>query len=567
MVIEDKNESNESIINHNEIIIGKTSVTKESANTESEFSFWIKDGVLINPFDFVTVEQEFNTKTFGIVGSISAVTDAESHLTNYVSNDFGNVDTSPNTVRISSNIARCLVMQNTGVDHPKYQNKNIKINVLMPIPNEKKVTFSTASEVEKALGSDNIKEEKKIPAGVILQSNGDFIPLFFDKDYILGPEGAHINISGISGLATKTSYAMFIIQSILQKSEPKPCVIIFNVKKDDLLSLHEEPTDFDELDEVLYEKLNLQKETFTNIKYFLPRGGNGQPNSYRIPHSNNVKQYAFTLKNVLNNDNLSFLFSEVNDPEYTIESIVYGLSEKQNDINFLRTNWEILSKSKIFNNCNKEMSLSVFLGNEINIRSIGKFIRHLKRTMNKNVGLFVNNLSNQSSETDISEEINQLTYGDVAVIDIANINDDTKGFIIGCVMKAIDRRIIESDDDTPPFLIFVDELNKYAPKSIKVSSVTEQLIEISARGRSSSIALIGAEQFKSQINIEVNENCSTHILGRTGSMELSSDAYKAIPTTMKNNLTNLEKGELIVLHPLFKQPVKVRFPKPYYKRP
>ena len=32
-----------------------------------------------------------------------------------------------------------------------------------------------------------------------------------DSKYLIGPEGAHLNISGISGLAAKTSYAMFLL--------------------------------------------------------------------------------------------------------------------------------------------------------------------------------------------------------------------------------------------------------------------------------------------------------------------------------------------------------------------
>jgi hypothetical protein len=41
-----------------------------------------------------------------------------------------------------------------------------------------------------------------------------------------GPESAHVNISGISGLATKTSHAMFLLQSILQKIDPSQVAVI-----------------------------------------------------------------------------------------------------------------------------------------------------------------------------------------------------------------------------------------------------------------------------------------------------------------------------------------------------
>lgn len=38
------------------------------------------------------------------------------------------------------------------------------------------------------------------------------LPVNLNSKFIIGPEGAHLNISGISGLASKTSYAMFLLK-------------------------------------------------------------------------------------------------------------------------------------------------------------------------------------------------------------------------------------------------------------------------------------------------------------------------------------------------------------------
>ena len=89
------------------------------------------------------------------------------------------------------------------------------------------------------------KEERehrivRVPAGIIRMSNGDEAVAYLDTDYVLGPEAAHVNISGISGLATKTSYIIFLIQSILQTLDAsKIATILLNVKYDDLLHIHE----------------------------------------------------------------------------------------------------------------------------------------------------------------------------------------------------------------------------------------------------------------------------------------------------------------------------------------
>ena len=62
-----------------------------------------------------------------------------------------------------------------------------------------------------------------------------------DSRYLIGPEGAHLNISGISGLAAKTSYAMFLMKAIQDRCLNEDlevgndvAFVIFNVKGKDL---------------------------------------------------------------------------------------------------------------------------------------------------------------------------------------------------------------------------------------------------------------------------------------------------------------------------------------------
>jgi len=113
----------------------------------------------------------------------------------------------------------------------------------MPIENEKEVRFAEETGIHAALGIDTMKEDDRIPAGLIKMSNEVEAVVYLDKSYVIGPESAHVNISGISGLATKTSYAMFLLQSILQKIDPSQvAIVILNVKHGDLLKIDEPPT-------------------------------------------------------------------------------------------------------------------------------------------------------------------------------------------------------------------------------------------------------------------------------------------------------------------------------------
>ena len=63
-------------------------------------------------------------------------------------------------------------------------------------------------ERDQALFFDRM--ERRFPVG--LSRNGE--PLYANFEFIDGQRGAHVNISGVSGVATKTSYATFLLHSL-----------------------------------------------------------------------------------------------------------------------------------------------------------------------------------------------------------------------------------------------------------------------------------------------------------------------------------------------------------------
>ncbi len=216
-----------------EFIVGKTSATERDAITSDKFAFWLPDEVIVNPFDIVAVDQvnqpqQPASKTFGLVTMLEHRTDAPNHLANFISSNYGGVTEEPNTVRQGTTVAFASVLSNSE-------------DIYMPVQSEQLVTFADKNGIEVALGIDQMASEDRVPAGLIKMSNGASAVAYVDRRFLLGPESAHVNISGISGLATKTSYAMFLLQSILQKAKDpeKIAIIILNVKQGDLLRLDE----------------------------------------------------------------------------------------------------------------------------------------------------------------------------------------------------------------------------------------------------------------------------------------------------------------------------------------
>jgi hypothetical protein len=552
-------------------IIGLVSATSNEPTSSDSFTFWLAPGVIVNPFDIVEAEQiahDGMSRTFGIVTTLEHTTDAPTHLANYISNDFGQVGGEPNTVRQGTTIAKVAVLSNDK-------------DIYMPLACDRSVRFADEEGIQVALGVDKIDKRYRVPAGLIRLSNGTQAVVYLDLRYVLGPEGAHVNITGISGLATKTSYAMFLIQSILQTAEKvgmrdKIGVIILNVKHGDLLSIDQPPKGGLEKEQLdMWERLGLTPKPFDRVRYLLPYGNEtlrtGRPNSFRLPEKNWMI-YAYSLQDTYNK--LDLLLSQIPDPWDTLGALIgeinAGLSDPRTGQWGPSGRWGKVSDwSTLLNGeplVDTKTGQSQKFG-EVPAVTVGRFRRILRRIIEtRQSGIFVSNRA--KGIRSISEEIAKIKGGEVIVVDIAKLTDDEQTLVFGDILRTIYSLYAEegseSEDLPEKVIIFVDELNKYAPTREKESPIIEQVLDIAERGRSLGVVLFGAEQFMSAVHERVAGNSSTLVIGRSGSAELSAVHYRFLDPAVKANITRLEKGELVLSHAIFRQPVKIVFPKPAY---
>ena len=185
--------------------IGKIIATEKVPTTVDEFFFWTDKHLILKPFDVVKVEHIKNSVTFGVVEEISHLTDGASFLAGYISSDFGEVEAKSNSQRIGMNYVKAKVVANSE-------------NIYTPVLDGCTVSLANEQDVKKALGLDNVKNP--LACGVIEMYEDEdkiTVPVHFNSHFLIGPEGAHLNISGISGLASKTSYAMFLLKAIQEQ--------------------------------------------------------------------------------------------------------------------------------------------------------------------------------------------------------------------------------------------------------------------------------------------------------------------------------------------------------------
>lgn len=263
-------------------LIGRVIATEKKPTSVDTFAFWTDSKLILNPFDIVRVDHVNGSRTYGMIEDISHITDASSFLTNYISSDFGDVEVTPPTFRVGMNYVDAKVICNTN-------------SIYIPVQSDAKVWLADEKEIIYTLGLDN--KHCILPSGFLgMYENNNkvekvIIPVKLDPRFVIGPEGAHLNISGISGLAAKTSYAMFLLKAVqdsYRNVDPKDgsvAFVLFNVKGKDLMGLHL-PNDFledgkntpeqaeEERKQVhaLYEKMGLSTTTFDRVQYLVPNG-------------------------------------------------------------------------------------------------------------------------------------------------------------------------------------------------------------------------------------------------------------------------------------------------------
>ena len=548
-------------------LIGRVSATEKHPTSCDEFQFWLSDDAILSPFDLVRVENKTDDSvTYGVVQDILHITDGTGHLSNYVSSDFGNVDTIPMTRRLSLSYAKVSVIHNT------------KEN-FMPVFEGSPVYTADNHDIEVALGLDNIDEKTAIPAGLMKASNGQYVPIKYNGDFLIGPEGAHMNISGISGLATKTSYVMFLLKAIQHKYKDDVAIIVMNVKGDDLLHIHQPNEKITPAQRKEWEELNVPCEPFENVKYLYPyrRQKDKLHANTALPVDDLAEQFAtkqasnfvYTFEHDI--DKVDMLFANVDDPNYTIESIL-------NYIDYGQEFWGVTSwdefKDKLKDFCSKGSGKNN--SSSILIQSWQRFRRLINNSINDDLFVNARSMAREEHQVYLSDEVLNINGGEMMVVDIAGLNEQLQCLVFGDIIRSVyslkhgdyDQDQRSSKKSVPKrVIIFVDELNKYAPStSSKNSPLLANLLDITERGRSEGVVLFSAEQFRSAIHERIKGNCGTNVYGRTNAIEVSRPDYKFIPNVYANMMTRLKKGDLILHHPVFKTLLKIQFPFPSYNQ-
>jgi DNA helicase HerA-like ATPase len=438
---------------------------------------------------------------------------------------------------------------------------------LQPVPLAE-VRLASAEDVQVALRMETYlacAEPTGIPVG-LYATGGLKAPVFLDTNFLLGPESAHLNITGVSGLATKTSAVEFLLKSLFTHfpaSSGSVAAVCFNVKGSDLCFL-DQPAELPQDDLEMYERFEIRPEPFERVRYFAPFKADGVNLSTLRSHpdlSGTVQPLVWGLREVL--DYHEVLLSR-EDLDAKADAFIDFLADRVVEKEF-RDDWGNDHRVRTFQDLER-LFRAIFDGLEAAGRSDMWRTHHvatIRKVRNRLMNISVR-CRGLVTEDGSSSDLPFGAFEDraVYVVDVSGIDQLAQDLVFTRVVSKLREHLERRDLGVAHVVVFVDELNKYAPSDGHETYVRRMLLDISERGRYLGLVLFGAQQFRSQVHRRVVGNAGTALFGRMDMDELSWPAYQVFSPSTKIKLATLSKGELMVRHPHFTQPVFLRFPRP-----
>lgn len=541
--------------------LGRVVATERKPNTTHEFQFWTPLHTAVGIGTMVRVEGPSQgggraPRIFGVVVEGFSYADLQSPMQDVLEHHgrpdgAGDMPTPRTEIRLYT--AQVL--------------RHVPEEPLQPVPLGL-VYLADDADVAVALRMDAYTAGDKatgIPVGVY-RAGGMSAPVYLDADFLVGPEAAHLNIAGVSGLATKTSAIEWLLQSIFTHfpaHRGRVAAVCFNVKGPDLCFL-DHPGRIDDSDRALYDLLHVPATPFANVQYFAPFTARGYALNTLRSHpdlAGSVTPLTWGLSEVLQ-------YAEVllnkDDIDAKADALIDFIRERVVGKEFEEAGFS--RKHRVQSFADLDAWFREVL-RKLEESSGDSWRTHHAATIRK-VRNRLSNLSTRCAGLVTDDGLaSDLPFGSfedraVYVVDVANVEEAAQDLVFARVVSQLREHLERRDLGVDHVIVFVDELNKYAPHDGPDTYVRQMLLDIAERGRYLGLVLFGAEQFRSQVHRRVVGNAGTSLFGRMDADELALPGYHVLSPAIKARLATLEKGQLMVRHPHFTQPVFVRFPRP-----
>jgi DNA helicase HerA-like ATPase len=397
-------------------------------------------------------------------------------------------------------------------------------------------------------------------------------PLWVDLDFFDGRKGGHMSISGVSGVATKTSFALAFLRCLTAHPETLGTgaanlrVLVFNVKQEDLLWLDKPNKDLADDARAAWATLGVPAEPFPSVSFWAPP----RPvETTLVPDTESrtegISAFSWTPREFVELELLRFLFTETTD--------------FRNQLTFVEE--RVRSQLKRFAEPVPGEPGAISVEGSV-VRSLADLIGvigdHLEpsdgadpdfawtgRVQGGTAAAFMRRL--HAAERRVGRLVRtdgcrvDRAVEAVTVVDLHKLHDFAQRFVVGALLDEVYSEKEATGQRLPLQVVLLDELNKYAPRE-GASPIRDTLVDIAQRGRSLGIILIGAQQTASRVTPEVVENASIRVAGRLDAAEAERAEYGWMLPATRARARLLKPGTMVLFQPGIPAPLVFTFPFP-----
>lgn len=457
-----------------------------------------------------------------------------------------------------------------------------------------------------ALYLDQMDENERLPLGLAMAGQ----PVFCAYSFINGDKGGHVSISGKSGVATKTSYALFLLYLLFEtawgrrvrgRGGASDRAVVFCVKGEDLLHLDRDNTAFapgTERGDTARDQWRTlgvdDPRPFRNVSFFAPRADGDDTGTHtanvRTRDRTAVTVYGWTPWEFIRRGLLGYVFDDIDSGQISfIEQVVrlqllrwaFPLAGDTSG-RVVLANPDLIGGvqvPRVWARAERVMKPALTAADGVVVSDFAELCEFIgDKVIDGNPGYDPTWIGGVGSGT-VQALVRRLWAGEprlrsvlgaglslvdlggaISVVDIHALHDSAQRFVVAALLSQVwaDH---EHGGHAGKTWVLLDELNKYAPRQGH-SPIKDLLVDIAGRGRSLGVLLLGAQQNPSGVDVNITANAALHVVGQIRAQEAAELGF--LGPDLRERAQLIAPGTMITSQPLIPAPIPVRFPFPPY---
>jgi len=528
--------------------IGRVAAPPQLEATPDRFHFWVSRGRLVENNQFVRTESTVDgtrIRFYGVIDEVRRMSRKRDILEEYDGAD-GDVGYEP-------------PFNTEGVTYARANILRTEPDIQTPPLEQSEVIIG--GEADARLAYDFESMSQPMPVGLLRNGAGYAGQGQIDLAYLLGENGGHLNVNGMAGVGTKTSFLLTVIKllqrqarlSLTTRERLHIAPIILNVKGEDLMWIDRPNRHFKQGHAADWERFDpqLKPSPFADATFYAPTNPlDGSPTVKDC----DAAPYSWSFADVIGDESLPYIFSEEDNLSENMSSLIREIMATltERDGRTLKSNsprkWgDFLGWMRDENNINRMYGVGTWWA----------VYRRLSKVLDDGKNIF---LRDEAEGRPL--RVTRTESTPPQVIDIHSLPLSLQRFVVASIVRQV---VSARSTGTPVrglrYLIMLDELNRFAPRGGR-DEITRLLERVATEMRSQGVILLGAQQMASQVSTKVIEMCSVRVLGRTGTAELQDKVWQSWEQSARRQATLLQKEDKLVMQPTFRQPMLVRIPFP-----